>query len=104
MKKPYPSSRYPERPWVKLYKTAAWKKLRESHLRKNPLCVMCLPKTVTEGNTVDHIIPHKGDHALFSDPANLQTLCKTHHSSTKQRLEKSGEFGCDESGIVPAWK
>jgi hypothetical protein len=62
---------------------------------------------------VDHITPHKlkdaitsGDRAaialaqkLFWDTDNWQSLCKQHHDSTKQRMEKRGVvIGCDENG------
>lgn len=49
---------------------------------------------------MDHTIPHKGDPALFFNPDNLQSLCKTHHDSTKQREEKQGgAIGCDANGV-----
>ncbi|WP_328517511.1 HNH endonuclease signature motif containing protein [Devosia rhodophyticola] len=38
-------------------------------------------------NTVDHIIPHKGEDRLFWDKANWQALCAHHHNSAKQREE-----------------
>lgn len=92
-------------PWVKWYKTSAWKRLRKSQLNREPLCRFCKRKgIITQGNTVDHISPHRGKMEKFFDITNLQTLCKSCHSSTKQRIEKSGEFGCDKNGIVPNWK
>jgi 5-methylcytosine-specific restriction enzyme A len=62
---------------------------------------MCLDQGhVTAATTVDHIKPHKGDWSLFSDPANLQSLCPSHHSSTKQREEAVGHaIGCDDAGL-----
>ena len=93
------------RPWIKFYKTVAWHRLRAKQLRREPLCRMCRDdKEIVEAKVVDHIKPHKGDMVLFFDPMNLQSLCVHHHNSHKQRMEKSGEFGCDESGIVPGWK
>ncbi|EMA1799432.1 HNH endonuclease [Cronobacter turicensis] len=92
-----------------------WDKARLTFLRANPLCVMChrqgraVPATV-----VDHIKPHKLKEALnggnpqeiakaqklFWDKANWQPLCKQHHDSTKQRIEKRGHvIGCDENGM-----
>lgn len=47
-------------------------------------------KRVTPANVVDHVKAHKGDETLFFDPSNLQSLCKPHHDSDKQMLEKSG--------------
>lgn len=91
--------------WVKYYKTAAWARLRLWQLKREPLCRFCKRKgIVTEANTVDHIIPHKGDMDKFFDKSNLCSLCKQCHSSIKQRMEKSGEFGCDENGLVEGWK
>lgn len=91
--------------WIKWYKTSAWQKLRLWQLRREPLCRFCKKEgEIKEANVVDHIEAHKGDMNKFFDRANLQSLCKHHHDSTKQRMEKTGEFGCDENGIVPAWR
>jgi len=52
---------------------------------------MCTAVGLVRAATVaDHIQPHKGNPALFYDPANLQTLCKPHHDSAKQRWERLG--------------
>jgi 5-methylcytosine-specific restriction enzyme A len=49
---------------------------------------------------VDHIKPHHGYWDLFISPDNVQSLCKPHHNSTKQREEKGGHLlGCDADGI-----
>lgn len=84
-----------------------WQKARAAFLREHPFCVYCLRElriaatTVAEiivecaarglpvpyGNVVDHIEPHRGNQALFWDRTNWATLCKHHHSSTKQREE-----------------
>lgn len=72
---------------------AAWQRARARYLHEHPLCVMCLaatPKRLTAATVVDHRIPHKGDIALFWDETNWQALCKPHHDSDKQMLEKSG--------------
>lgn len=71
---------------------SAWQKARLRHLQDNPLCVFCLKeKRITLATVVDHIIPHRGDQALFWDAGNWQSLCPTHHSSDKQRLEGGKE-------------
>lgn len=77
-----------------------WVKARAGYLAKHPWCVMCaeqgqrVPATV-----VDHKRPHRGDMKLFWDRDNWQGLCATHHSSTKQRAERSGVLrGCDAQG------
>lgn len=46
---------------------------------------------ITQATVCDHIKPHKGNEALFFDPANLSSLCKLHHDSAKQRAERRGE-------------
>ena len=65
---------------VKLY-GRQWQVLRRMHLRRNPLCYDCKAKgIIKEGQEVHHIIDHKGNRALFFDPNNLMTLCKSCHS------------------------
>ncbi len=89
------------RPWRYLYNQKAWHKLRAAQLRDEPLCRMCAKSgTTTAASIVDHVVPHKGDEALFYDRANLQSLCKTHHDAAKQRAEKRGvsDIGCDVNG------
>ena len=77
-----------------------WERARATYLRKHPLCAMHLklgkyvPATV-----VDHVIPHRGDQALFWDSSNWQSLCTTCHSAHKQRQERGGSLvGCDVAG------
>lgn len=92
-----------------------WDKARLSFLRSHPLCVMCTQQGRTEPATVvDHIKPHKLKEALksgsreaiskaqvlFWDKKNWQPLCKQHHDSTKQRMEKRDVvIGCDVNGM-----
>ena len=45
---------------------------------------------IRAASVVDHIKEHKGNPALFWDEGNLQSLCKRHHDSDKQRLERGG--------------
>ena len=81
---------------TRLY-NATWRKARATYLRNHPLCVMC--DRPTPATVVDHIIPHKGDQALFWNTDNWQSLCKTHHDATKQRSERKGvEIGGDVYG------
>ncbi|WP_407657456.1 HNH endonuclease [Limnobaculum xujianqingii] len=89
-----------------------WQQARLVYLRDNPLCVMCLDMGRYEPATVvDHIIPHRMKEAttedemkvaqrLFWSRKNWQGLCKQHHDSTKQRMEKSGKaIGCSVDGL-----
>jgi 5-methylcytosine-specific restriction enzyme A len=57
------------------YHKTAWRKLREYHLRGNPLCVGC----GNAANHVDHIKPFN-DWQEFTDPDNLQSLCTHCHA------------------------
>lgn len=62
---------------------SAWEKARAGFLAKHKDCAMCgAPASI-----VDHIIPHKGDRALFWDRTNWQPLCVPCHSSRKQKQE-----------------
>ena len=76
-----------------------WQKARLAHRQEHPLCVMCLAEDRTTAATVvDHINEHKGDLELFWDRDNWQSLCKPHHDSTKQQIERNGyhnEIGAD---------
>lgn len=68
-----------------------WQIERVHFLNRNPLCKYCQREGVIEAATVvDHIIPHKGDQALFWDSNNWQALCDWHHNSVKQREEGRG--------------
>lgn len=77
-----------------------WDKARLVFLAEHPLCAMCMREgRITAAAVVDHIIPHRGDQALFWDRSNWQPLCKAHHDGAKQREEARGYVpGCDESG------
>ncbi|MCJ8139503.1 HNH endonuclease signature motif containing protein [Falsirhodobacter halotolerans] len=105
----------------KLYKSARWKHGRLAHLAVEPLCRYCRQQGITNDGSltaaglrqadprrcflvVDHIVPHRGDLALFWDRANWQTLCPDHHDRAKQREEVRGfsvEKGADGWPIDP---
>lgn len=68
-----------------------WQKARKTYLLHNPMCRMCRQQGKdTPATVVDHIQPHRGNNYLFWDVGNWQSLCATHHNSTKQRDEKRG--------------
>ncbi len=63
------------------YGLKVWKDIRRRHLSNNPLCIHCTDLgLLTVADSVDHIIAHKGEYALFIDPANLQSLCRSCHT------------------------
>lgn len=78
-----------------------WRNLRDRYLQAHPLCVMCQAEGKTGlATVVDHKVPHRGDRRLLMGWGNLQSLCKWHHDSDKQRTEKSGRvIGCSADGV-----
>lgn len=77
-----------------------WQKARLTFLARFPLCSMCqkLGRTVA-ATVVDHIVPHRGDQALFWNTTNWQPLCAPCHDRHKKLIEiGKGEAGCDTSG------
>lgn len=77
-------------PWRAWYKTGRWKALRwQILLRDGFTCRMCgRLETDTSQLVGDHVIPHRGDAALFWDETNIWCLCARCHSSTKQAEER----------------
>lgn len=72
----------------KMYNTTSWRVVRKVHLVNNPLCVQCKKESkVALATVVDHIVPHRGDQALFDDIVNYQSLCKRHHDQKTARGE-----------------
>lgn len=70
----------------------AWQKARAGYLKSHPLCVRHEKRSeVVAATVVDHIVPHRGDKALFWDYDNWQALCKTCHD-IKTAME-DGAFG-----------
>ena len=71
-----------------------WAKARATFLAHHPLCATCTANgLITAAAEVDHIVPHRGDPALFWDPANWQPLCKACHSR-----KTAGELGWGRRG------
>ena len=55
-------------------------RLRPQHLLAEPFCRACAARgDRVRATVVDHIQPHRGDGQRFTDPDNLQSLCKYHH-------------------------
>lgn len=70
------------------YSWARWRRLRADVLRTEPFCRTCRAdgrKVLT--TDVDHIVPHGGDARRFWDRANVQGLCKAHHTAKTTRGE-----------------
>lgn len=72
------------------YKTSRWQALRLDVLRRQPLCVMCAGDgRATPATVVDHVVPHRGDEALFWRGPH-QALCSPCHDSRKRAIELRG--------------
>ena len=69
--------------WHKLYSLKIWTdRLRPEQLIREPFCRECARHGVrTYATDVDHVVPHEGRMDLFTDPANLQSLCHRCHSA-----------------------
>ncbi|BCG72688.1 hypothetical protein MesoLj113a_38460 [Mesorhizobium sp. 113-1-2] len=75
---------------MRWYNSARWKKLRMSVLiRDRFTCRMCRRvEPDTSKLVADHVIPHRNDPVKFWE-GKLQTLCRTCHSTAKQKAESS---------------
>lgn len=81
--------------WHGLYSSRLWtQQLRPAQLLREPFCQAPDCDGIREtgrpsrATVVDHIRPHRGDMALFSDPANLQSLCKRCHDRKTLREQR----------------
>ena len=60
--------------------------LRPAQLLREPFCRVCAARGVrTRATVVDHIVPHRGNWARFTDRGNLQSLCKICHDRKTAR-------------------
>ena len=83
--------------WHWMYNTRLWRDvLRPGQLLREPFCRACAAQGVrTRASVVDHVTPHRGRWALFCDPGNLQSLCKSCHDR-KTAMELNA--GCRQFG------
>ena len=71
-----------DRSKLKLYNTSAWKKLRLSVLKSQPICARCKR---APANVVHHIIEARKKPELQLDRNNLEALCSTCHNRESQK-------------------
>lgn len=78
-----------------------WRTARATYLASHPLCKDHEQRGhIVAATIVDHIVPHRGDLALFWSRSNWQPLCKPCHDSHKQRLESGTPTpGCNTQGL-----
>jgi len=68
--------------YYRWYYQKSWLVMRIRQLKRIPYCESCEEKgRYSIATEVDHIIPHRGDSALFFDSDNLQSLCESCHSA-----------------------
>ncbi len=81
-------------PWRAWYSSAEWKALRLATFKRDGFrCRCCGELEARMAKLVaDHIKPHRGNRALFFDPANVQTLRKFCHDSRKQSEERKAPW------------
>jgi len=71
-----------------------WQSARLGYLRKHPLCACCEANGRTvPAVLVDHVVPHRGDKALFWQRDNWQGLCERCHRVIKAIVERRWSLG-----------
>ena len=79
------------------YNLPIWtQRLRPAQLMREPFCRECARQGKrTRASVVDHVVPHRGDWALFVDAGNHQSLCKYHHDqkTAREQAQDRREFG-----------
>lgn len=71
-----------------------WDKASAGFKRSHPLCLGCEAVGRVEATSItDHVIPHRGDMAIFWDSSKWQPACEWHHSVVKQKLEVMHQQG-----------
>jgi 5-methylcytosine-specific restriction protein A len=87
-------------PWVRLYNSRRWRARSRAQLRQEPLCRYCRRDgRLVRAHVADHIVPHRGDQRAFFE-GDLQSLCRSCHSSRKQQKETRGySYLPDASGL-----
>ena len=70
-----------------------WQKARKAFLLAHPLCEECKKQgRYVAATDVDHIVPHRGDPALFWDQGNWQALCHSCHSRKTAMEDQRPEY------------
>lgn len=89
--------------------TSKWDKAAKGHLEKNPLCVYCAMGAwgdalrSTPSTLVDHLIPHRGDQAIFWNRRDWIASCDDCHVGPKQRTERNLGALAVLANAVRAW-
>ncbi|MBY0299809.1 MAG: HNH endonuclease [Methylobacterium sp.] len=85
-------------PWRAWYGLRAWALAREAQLARAPLCERHGARgEIVPATVVNHRRPHRGEWALFIDPANHESVCKPCHDREIQREERASSIGGSRS-------
>lgn len=88
--KEYDARRRKEKPWRRWYNTPRWRVMRDVQLGKTPWCEPCKAEGRSRpATTVNHLVRHNGDPALFWD-GKLESVCENCHNQGIQRAELEG--------------
>jgi 5-methylcytosine-specific restriction enzyme A len=71
--------------------TSKWQEARAGFLAKHPRCECPVHRglpTAPLATVVDHIVPHKGDNALFWQRSNWRAMAKPCHDSKTGRYDR----------------
>jgi 5-methylcytosine-specific restriction protein A len=69
--------------------TRTWEKARKQFLLSHPCCAMCAQEgRVRAATVVNHKVAHRGNQELFWSVDNWEALCKRHHDSDAQRIDR----------------
>lgn len=78
-----------------------WKRVRDAHLRRQPLCQYCLLEGVVKAaEMVDHIVEIKDGGARFKT-SNLQSLCNSCHRRKTEATRREREASEGASARAP---
>ena len=74
---------------TKFYSSLPWRKLRQYHITRNPLCTTCAQSGLTVvADVVDHIEEIRDNPTRRLDSTNLQSLCHSCHNNKTVAVRK----------------
>lgn len=74
-----------------------WAKAKKRYLATHPTCVYCAQEgRIRPANTVDHIVPHKGNTGMFWNVNNWAACCRRCNSRKGDKPLRKVGFGNDK--------
>ena len=71
------------------YQSIQWRRLRQYHITRNPLCALCAQEGLTVvADVVDHIEEIRDNPSRKLDAGNLQSLCHSCHNNKTAEVRK----------------